>query len=433
MGCKGRVCAYTLGCKVNQYDTNAMLELMAAEGFSVVPWGQTADIYLINTCTVTNTADRKSRNMIRRAVKQNPDAVVCVCGCLAQKAAEAVLRIPGVDAAVGTDDRAHIVEIVRECLAGKPVNAVHDVGQKDLAYEEIGVKTSGELTRGYIKVQEGCNNFCSYCIIPYVRGRVRSRRSADVEAEARALAKNGVKEIVLTGIHISSYGTDSKESLIGLLGRLNAVPGILRIRLGSLEPHILTDGFLRELSGLNKICPHFHVSLQSGSTAVLHRMNRKYTAEEYAEYIGTVRRYYAAPAITTDVITGFPGESEEEFECTRRFADQIGFSRVHVFPYSEREGTPAAHMPGAVPVAVRRRRAQQLIADGKRIEQRYMTQFLQTAQEVLFEEVDRTGAAVGYTDRYLRVAAAGGRPGSCENVLLGCIDGDIIKGEIQTR
>ncbi|MBC5647344.1 tRNA (N(6)-L-threonylcarbamoyladenosine(37)-C(2))-methylthiotransferase MtaB [Christensenella tenuis] len=421
-----KVAAYTLGCKVNQYDTNAMVELLEKSGFERVEFHEEADVYLINTCTVTNTADKKSRNMIRRLHKNHPEAVICVCGCLAQRDSEGILGIEGVSAVIGTEERSRIVQIVRECFDGKKVDGVCEIGK---GFEELSVSSAGELTRGYIKIQEGCNNFCSYCIIPYVRGRVRSRASTGILSEGRALAARGVQEIVLTGIHISSYGQDNGESLLNVLDGLNGIEGIGRIRLGSLEPHILTREFLGEIKKLGKICPHFHVSLQSGSDAVLKRMNRKYTSMQFAEYMENIREAYDRPAIATDIITGFPGETEREFEETCRFAEEQAFSRIHVFPFSERAGTPAAEMGGKVPVDVRRSRANRLIEVGKQLECRFAGEFLGTVQAVLFEQETENGFAEGYTDRYLRIHAAG-TPGGFQNVLLKKYNDAILYGDI---
>lgn len=417
---------YTLGCKVNQYETTAMQELLQGAGYEIVSFEERADAYIINTCTVTNVADKKSRNMIRRAARQG--GVVCVCGCMPQKDAERVLAIPGVRAVVGTAQRRNIVDILARCMGGEVVNAVADVAE-EAEYEDLSVATSGELTRGYIKIQDGCDSFCSYCIIPHVRGRVRSRSTAQVAAEARRLAGGGVKEIVLTGINIASFGADSGERLVDLLRAVNETPGLLRVRMGSLSPLLLTEEFLRELVALEKLCPHFHISLQSGSNGVLRRMNRKYSAEEYAERVALARQFYDRPAITTDVITGFPGETEQEFGETRDFVEQTGFARLHVFPYSEREGTPAARMAGRVPPAVRRERANELIRLGKLSETAYIRQFLGTVQHVLLEQPADETAMEGYTDRYLRVHMPG-RQGQCVKALLIRANCDTIIGEL---
>ncbi len=416
---------YTLGCKVNQYDTNAMTELLAENGFEQVRWGEEADICIVNTCTVTNTADSKSRNMIRRAVKQSPDAAVIVCGCLAQSDAEQLMGEEGVAAVVGTEDRKNIAAVALAVLEGGRRNAVVEIAD---VFEPAIVRTGNERTRGYIKIQEGCNNFCSYCIIPYVRGRVRSRVGEDALAEAAAMAAGGIKEIVLTGIHLSSYGADSGERLLDLIGGINGIEGIERIRLGSLEPGILTEGFLAELREMQKVCPHFHVSLQSGSDKVLQLMRRRYTAEEYAEHVALVRRHYADPAVTTDIITGFPGEGEREFEETVSFVKKIGFSRIHVFPFSERKGTVAEKMQeGRVAVAVRKERARQLIEIGKGLEQSYASGFIGKKANVLFEQ-QAGGYMEGYTDRYLRVRAKDAAEGEVADVWLETYSNGILYG-----
>lgn len=417
------VSAVTLGCKVNQYDTTAMLELLMAEGFEAVPWEAGADLYLVNTCIVTNTADKKSRNAIRRAKKANPRAVVVVCGCLAQESAGDILQEYGVDAVVGTQDRCRIAEVVSACFAGTEMNAVQQISKA--GFENLSVHSSGEKTRGYVKIQEGCDSFCSYCIIPHVRGRVRSREAESAVAEAEALAANGVRELVLTGIHISSYGKDSGESLVKLIEGICQIDGILRVRLGSLEPHILTMDFLDAISDQPKVCPHFHVSLQSGSDTVLKRMNRKYNAGKYETFISNIRNVYDRPAITTDVITGFPGETEQEFLETMEFVKHNKFSRVHVFPYSERKGTVAATMEGSVPVHERKARARRLIAVAERLERQYAESFIGSIQNVLFEE-----AGCGYTDRYVRVCADGAQEGRLSDVLLKSVEDDIMLGEI---
>lgn len=421
-----KAAAYTLGCKVNQYDTNAMMELLEQAGFQRVEFHEEADVYLINTCTVTNVADKKSRNMIRRLHKNYPKAVICVCGCLAQRSGQEILEMDGVSAVIGTERRGDIVSVVKECLVGRKIDGVGEIGT---GYEDLRVTSSGELTRGYIKIQEGCNNFCSYCIIPYVRGRVRSRSAKSIALEAEAVAQKGAQEIVLTGIHISSYGQDSGEDLFALLENLNGIDQVKRIRLGSLEPHILTAEFTGKLRMLEKICPHFHVSLQSGSDAVLKRMNRKYTAAQFAEYLDNIRNTYRTPAITTDVITGFPGETEKDFSETSLFLKNQAFSRIHVFPYSEREGTPAAKMEGKIPMHIRRQRANELIELGQALEQEYAAPFVGTVQEVLFEQYTKDGLAEGYTDRYLRVHADG-TLGIPQKVLLQRYEDGILYGEV---
>ena len=402
----------TLGCKVNQYDTHAMSDLLKRAGYCVFFGLQPADIYIINTCTVTNMADKKSRQMIERAKRLNPDALVCVCGCMAQKDAQAVLSIPGVSCVLGTGDRENIVRILDDAQNGR----VNGVGEVSSEFEELPVLSHGENTRGYLKIQEGCENFCSYCIIPYVRGKERSRSFENILAEAKTLTQTGIRELVLTGIHVSSY-QDSGRDLADLICALSGIPGLARIRLGSLEQSIMTEHFLRRVSKVSQLCPHFHLSLQSGCDAVLKRMNRKYTADEYAHSIALIRRYYAAPAITTDVITGFPGETEEEFVQTEAFVRKTGFAKLHVFPYSEREGTVAAKMPHSVPMNLRRERANRLISLGKELEAQYLDSFLDTEQEVLFEQETGQGLCVGHTERYIRVIAHA-KPNEMKKVLL---------------
>ena len=411
----------TLGCKVNQYDTEAMRECMERAGYETVGLEECADVYIINTCTVTNIADRKSRQMIRRAIERNPQAAVIVTGCLAQRDASAVLQMEGVRAVVGVNHRASIVEVARRVCSGEVVCNVQDVAGERV-YEALSHKKSAERTRAHIKISDGCDNFCSYCIIPYTRGRVRSRAFADVVEEVQALSGE-VKEVVLTGIHISSYGRDIGTSLIELIERIAQIEGIVRIRLGSIEPTILTDAFCARAARVEKLCPHFHISLQSGCTAVLQRMNRTYTAPQYAQFCARLRSHFEDPAITTDVIAGFPEETQEEHEQTLAFIREIGFSRIHVFPYSKREGTVAA-MRRQLPMAVRKQRAQEIAAVAKQMQCAYLTQFVGKTVRVLFEE-EKDGWFYGYTDRYLRVK---GRASANEikDVRIIGMDGDVL-------
>lgn len=413
-----RAAYITLGCKVNQYDTQAMEEILQADGFETVEFGQVADVYLINTCTVTATADKKSRQMISRARECNPGAVICVCGCLAQRQAEKVLEMEGVSAVIGAKNRAMIGEIVRRALEGEEkICAVEEIA-RERKYEPLHIAASPERTRANVKICEGCENYCSYCIIPYARGPVRSRGMEDVAREAKVLAKSGVKEIVLTGIHIGSYGKDlAGASLIGLIERLQTVEGIERIRLGSLEPSLLTEEFCRRAARIGKLCPHFHVSLQSGSEGVLKRMNRKYTAREYAQYIANVRRYFENPAITTDVIAGFQGESEQEHEQTLAFLAEIGFAKIHVFPFSKREGTAAARMKGDVPAKVKKRRAHEIGALADRMAAEYQDAFLGKVEKVLLEQQEKEGFCTGHNERYVCIQAKG-KPGEMVDVLV---------------
>lgn len=409
-----KIAFLTLGCKVNSYETEAMQALLLAAGATIVEFNETADIYVVNTCSVTNMADRKSRQMLHRAKKKNPDAVVVAAGCYAQTADEAAMRETGIDVVIGNNQKKQIVEILENYMAGVE-NKRLEIG-KETEYEELSLDTQVEHTRAYIKIQDGCNQFCSYCIIPYARGRIRSRKPEDVVEEVKRLAANGYQEIVLTGIHLSSYGRTSYEKmteeggqpLLDLILKINEVEGIKRIRLGSLEPRIITEEFVKTLAECTKVCPHFHLSLQSGSDSVLKRMNRKYTTEEYAQSVEILQKYYEAPAITTDIIVGFPQETEEEFAETMEFAKRIGFSKIHVFKYSRRKGTVADKMSGQVDEQVKNVRSERLMALEASLGEAYRERFLGSDEVVLFEEsavVDGEICQVGYNERYVRIAA----------------------------
>jgi len=409
-----KIAFLTLGCKVNSYETEAMQALLLAAGATLVEFNETADIYVVNTCSVTNMADRKSRQMLHRAKKKNPDAVVVAAGCYAQTADEAAMKETGIDVVIGNNQKKQIVEILENYMTGVE-NKRLEIG-KETEYEELSLDTQVEHTRAYIKIQDGCNQFCSYCIIPYARGRIRSRKPEDVLEEVKRLAENGYQEIVLTGIHLSSYGRTSYEKLteesgqplLSLIQQINDVEGIKRIRLGSLEPRIITEKFVKTLVDCEKVCPHFHLSLQSGSDTVLLRMNRKYTTEEYAQSVDILKKYYDAPAITTDIIVGFPQETEEEFMETMEFAKRIGFSKIHVFKYSRRKGTVADKMSGQVEEQVKNTRSERLMALETALGETYREQFLDRKEAVLFEEstvVDGEVCQVGYNERYVRIAA----------------------------
>lgn len=404
----------TLGCKVNQYDSQAMLEILEKDGYSSIPFGEKADVYVVNTCTVTSTGDQKSRQMIRRAHRQNPQAAIVVTGCMAQRAAKELL-LPGVRLILGTQRRAEIAELLRRAMAQEePVVAVEPLGK--VPFEKLQVTASEGHTRATLKIQEGCRNFCTYCIIPSVRGPIRSRPLEDVEAEACRLAQAGFEEIVVTGIHLASYGLDmdGKWTLLDALEAIHRAPGVKRIRLGSLEPRIVTEEFARRLQEMPKVCPQFMLALQSGCDTVLHRMGRRYTTGEYAAAVAALRKAYGDPALTTDLMCGFPGETEEEFQETLKFVKEIGFARIHVFPYSEREGTPAAKMPDSVPKQVREERARRLIEVGKEMEAEYASRLKGQIREVLFERAC-PGGAEGYTGEYVRVVADG-TPGKLQRV-----------------
>ena len=341
---------HNLGCKVNAYETEAMQHLLEEAGYEIVPFTQKADVYVINTCSVTNMADRKSRQMLHKAKKNNPDSIVVAAGCYVQTSEKEVLNDLSVDIVIGNDRKHDLVRLLEEYSLDSVNDTVDDINDGKHDFEELFIDQTKEHTRAFIKVQDGCNQFCSYCIIPYARGRVRSRRFENVIAEVERLAANGFKEVVLTGIHLSSYGVDFEEAtgLLELIQAVNAVKGIERIRRGSLEPKIVTEHFASELSKLDKICPHFHLSLQSGCDATLKRMNRKYTTKEYERGCELLRKYFVHPAITTDVIVGFPGETEEEFEQTKAYLEHIHFYEMHIFKYSKRKGTRAAVMPDQI-------------------------------------------------------------------------------------
>ena len=402
---------HNLGCKVNAYETEAMQELLEQAGYEIVPFQEKADVYIINTCTVTNMADRKSRQMLHRARKMNPEAVVAACGCYVQEKPDEAADC--VDIVIGNNRKKEIVRILEEYensrggekkRPGEPLKDLVDIGHTK-EYEELSLSRTAEHTRAYIKVQDGCNQFCSYCIIPYARGRVRSRSKDHVLEEVQALAGAGYQEVVLTGIHLSSYGIDNGEDLLSLILAVHEVEGIRRIRLGSLEPRIITEEFVRTISGLPKMCPHFHLSLQSGCTETLKRMNRRYTAEEYFEKCELLRKYFHEPALTTDVIVGFPGETQEEFEASRAFVDKVDFYETHVFKYSRREGTKAAVMPDQVPEPVKAERSAILLELSKKKQKAYEERLLGTTQEVLIEEeIERDGEIwqVGHTREYVK-------------------------------
>lgn len=400
---------HNLGCKVNAYETEAMQHLLEEAGYEIVPFTQKADVYVINTCSVTNMADRKSRQMLHKAKKNNPDSIVVAAGCYVQTSEKEVLNDLSVDIVIGNDRKHDLVRLLEEYSLDSVNDTVDDINDGKHDFEELFIDQTKEHTRAFIKVQDGCNQFCSYCIIPYARGRVRSRRFENVIAEVERLAANGFKEVVLTGIHLSSYGVDFEEAtgLLELIQAVNAVKGIERIRLGSLEPKIVTEHFASELSKLDKICPHFHLSLQSGCDATLKRMNRKYTTKEYERGCELLRKYFVHPAITTDVIVGFPGETEEEFEQTKAYLEHIHFYEMHIFKYSKRKGTRAAVMPDQIDEQVKAARSEKLIALGHDMSKEFRKFYIGKNEEVLFEEKAVIGDKeyfVGYTKEYVKVA-----------------------------
>lgn len=400
---------HNLGCKVNAYETEAMQHLLEEAGYEIVPFTQKADVYVINTCSVTNMADRKSRQMLHKAKKNNPDSIVVAAGCYVQTSEKEVLNDLSVDIVIGNDRKHDLVRLLDEYSLDSVNDTVDDINDGKHDFEELFIDQTKEHTRAFIKVQDGCNQFCSYCIIPYARGRVRSRRFENVIAEVERLAANGFKEVVLTGIHLSSYGVDFEEAtgLLELIQAVNAVKGIERIRLGSLEPKIVTEHFASELSKLDKICPHFHLSLQSGCDATLKRMNRKYTTKEYERGCELLRKYFVHPAITTDVIVGFPGETEEEFEQTKAYLEHIHFYEMHIFKYSKRKGTRAAVMPDQIDEQVKAARSEELIALGHDMSKEFRKFYIGKNEEALFEEKAVIGDKeyfVGYTKEYVKVA-----------------------------
>lgn len=404
-----KVALHNLGCKVNAYETEAMQELLEKEGYEIVPFKEGADIYIINTCTVTNMADRKSRQMLHRAKKMNPNAIVVAAGCYVQAKSESKETDESIDIIIGNNKKQDLISILRE------YQEKHDGIQKEIIdinhtkeYEELHLSKTAEHTRAYLKVQDGCNQFCTYCIIPYARGRVRSREKENVVAEVKQLVANGYQEVVLTGIHLSSYGVDLQgEDLLSLILAVNEIEGLKRIRLGSLEPRIITEEFAKTISGLEKICPHFHLSLQSGCNGTLKRMNRRYTAEEYFEKCELLRKYFDNPALTTDVIVGFPGETEEEFEESRAFVEKVNFYETHIFKYSRREGTKAAVMENQVPEQIKTKRSNILLELDERKRKEYEEKFIGKTVEVLMEEeVEKEGKRyqTGHTKEYIKVA-----------------------------
>ena len=402
---------HNLGCKVNSYETEAMQQLLEDAGYEIVPFREGADVYIINTCSVTNVADRKSRQMLHRAKKMNPSAAVVAVGCYVQAACAELKKDEAVDLIVGNNQKKDLVQILDDYFADHENSGeILDIGHSQ-EYEELHIRRIADHTRAFIKVQDGCNQFCSYCIIPYTRGRVRSRRPEDIEHEVRGIAEAGYKEIVLTGIHLSSYGVDFKdeqqENLLTLIKRLDQIPGIERLRLGSLEPRIVTREFAKELARLRTICPHFHLSLQSGCDATLKRMNRRYNAAEYQACCEILREEFDNPAITTDVIVGFPGETEEEFAETERFLKAIHFYEMHIFKYSRRAGTRAADMPDQVPEGTKSVRSDILLALEKQQSLEYRGRFLGTEEEILLEEpieIDGTKYMMGHTRQYVKGA-----------------------------
>lgn len=406
------VAFHNLGCKVNSYEMDAMLQELRKHGYEIVAFEEKADIYIVNTCTVTNMADRKSRQMLHKAKKTNPEAIVVAVGCYVQSDTEGVRADAAVDLMIGNNKKKDLVAILENYMNGIEEESVIDINHTD-EYEEMRLTGTQEHTRAYIKIQDGCNQFCSYCMIPYARGRVRSRRKEDILEEIKGLVQAGYQEFVLTGIHISSYGVDlkkagtSEDDLLSLMQAIDKIAGVKRLRLGSLEPRIITEEFAKGISALEHICPHFHLSLQSGCEETLKRMNRHYTPEQFYAGVELLRKTFEHPAITTDVIVGFPGETVEEFETTRAFLEKVKFYEMHVFKYSKRKGTRAAVMENQIPEPVKTQRSNVLIAMDEKDTAIFREYYLGKEAEVLLEEKKEIGGQeywIGHTKEYVKVA-----------------------------
>lgn len=399
-----KAASFALGCKVNQYESEAIAELFAEKGYEIVGIDEEADVYVINTCTVTNFGDKKSRQLIRKVKRQNENAIVAVVGCYAQTAPKELMEIAGVNLVIGTKDRAQIVEMVEQYDRANGVeNHVSDI-MKERVFEPLSIQKLANRTRAYLKIQDGCSQYCSYCIIPYARGPIRSREPQEVVAEVKRLAENGFKEVVLTGIHVASYGKDRRDtSLPDILKQVHEVEGIERIRFSSIEPNVVTEEFAQTMAALPKVCDHFHLSLQSGCDKTLKEMNRKYDTEKYRQAAATLRKYLPKVALTTDIIVGFPGETEEDFRESYAFAEEIGFAKIHVFPYSPKRGTPAAARKDQLLNAVKAERSHTLIQLSDRMAADFLADAVGTDAEVLYERAVGDGIYEGHTTNYMKV------------------------------
>ena len=399
-----KAASFALGCKVNQYESEAIAELFAEKGYEIVGIDEEADVYVINTCTVTNFGDKKSRQLIRKVKRQNENAIVAVVGCYAQTAPKELMEIAGVNLVIGTKDRAQIVEMVEQYDRANGVeNHVSDI-MKERVFEPLSIQKLANRTRAYLKIQDGCSQYCSYCIIPYARGPFRSREPQEVVAEVKRLAENGFKEVVLTGIHVASYGKDRRDtSLLDILKQVHEVEGIERIRFSSIEPNVVTEEFAQTMAALPKVCDHFHLSLQSGCDKTLKEMNRKYDTEKYRQAAATLRKYLPKVALTTDIIVGFPGETEEDFRESYAFAEEIGFAKIHVFPYSPKRGTPAAARKDQLLNAVKSERSHTLIQLSDRMAADFLADAVGTDAEVLYERAVGDGIYEGHTTNYMKV------------------------------
>ena len=429
-----RAALHSLGCKVNSYETEAMQEMLSEQGYEIVAFEEPADVYVINTCSVTSMADRKSRQMLHRARKQNPEALVIAAGCYVQSAEEALLQDPAVDILIGNNEKAKLPGILKAWEETGKASHVHDMSHEK-QYEEMSRRQTAGHTRAYVKIQDGCDQFCTYCIIPYTRGRVRSRSLPDILSEVETLAGNGYQEVVLTGIHLDSYGADLPDKdLLDVIRAAAGVEGIRRIRLGSLEPRIMTEPFVRGLASVEKLCPHFHLSLQSGCDETLKRMNRRYDTQEFRACCERLRAAFDQPALTTDVMVGFPGETEEQFARTVAFLEEIRFYEMHVFKYSRRKGTRADRMEGQIPEPVKTQRSEALLKLTKEQSRAYRQRLLGATAEVLMEEPYVCRGEVwqtGHTETYVKVAVPGEMP--LMNRLLqvkvdGFLENDILRG-----
>ena len=401
-----KAASFALGCKVNQYESEAIAELFQEKGYEIVGIDEEADVYVINTCTVTNFGDKKSRQLIRKVKRQNENAIVCVVGCYAQTAPQELEKVEGVNLVLGTKDRAQIVEMVENYKVENGVEShVSDI-MKERLFEPLSIQKLANRTRAYLKIQDGCSQFCSYCIIPYARGPIRSRDPQDVLAEVKRLAENGFKEVVLTGIHVASYGKDRRDtSLIEILRQVHEVEGIDRIRFSSIEPNVVTEEFAQAIADMPKVCDHFHLSLQSGCDKTLKEMNRKYDTEKYRQAAATLRKYLPEVALTTDIIAGFPGETEEDFQASYDFAKEIGFAKIHAFPYSPKKGTPAAARKDQLLNAVKADRSHRLIELSDKIADDFIQAYVGKEVEVLFERAIGEGVYEGHTTNYIKVKA----------------------------
>lgn len=422
---------YTLGCKVNQYETEAMIELFKNEGYEICDFSEKADVYVINTCSVTHMGDRKSRQMIRRAKKQNPKAVIAVSGCYSQTAPEEILSIDGVNLVIGNKGRNKITSLVKNLTCNSKVNAVSDI-MSTHDFEELHIENYTDRTRAYIKIQDGCSQFCSYCIIPYARGPVRSRPESEIISEIEKLTKKGFTEIILVGIHVASYGKDLKNtSLEDLLIKVDKIEGVKRIRMSSIEPMTLNKEFVEKVKASTKLCPHFHISLQSGCDETLKRMNRHYTTDKYLEIVNGLRDAFSECAITTDIMVGFPGETDEEFDKTAEFVKKADFAEAHVFMYSQRKGTPAAKRPDQIAPQIKEERSKKMIELTNQSRDKFLSQFVGQVKEVLFEQIVG-GYFEGKTANYItvRIKTNENLQGIYKNVLFEELKDGVIYGTI---